>query len=147
MNGGLHKDLASYLLLPLRLVTDNERFLAATFSGSLMAVFLAGLVHPASWRRAGAHLQVMAIGGLLAWAFTIQGGRYLVALVPLIALAAMFFLAGGRALVAVAALTIGIAVAQRTLQPVTESPGAGRLLASRARSCSNATPTGSCASS
>ena len=121
-NGGLHKDFASYLMLPLRLVTDNERFLAATFSGSLMALFLAGLVQPVSWRRAGAHVQVMALGGLLAWAFTIQGGRYLVALVPLIALAAIFFLEGGRALVAVAALTIGIAVSQRALQPVTEFP-------------------------
>ena len=121
-NGGLHKDFASYLMLPLRLVTDNERFLAATFSGGLMVVFLAGLVHPSSWRRAGAHVQVMALGGVLAWAFTIQGGRYLVALVPLIALAATFFLEGGRALVAVAALTIGIAVSQRTLQPVTEFP-------------------------
>jgi len=121
-NGGLHKDFATYLMIPLRLVTDNERFLAATFSGSLMAVFLAGLVQPASWRRAGAHVQAMAIGGLLAWAFTIQAGRYLVALVPLIALAATFFLEGGRALVAVAALTIGIAISQRTLQPVTEFP-------------------------
>ena len=64
----------------------------------------------------------MAVGGLLAWAFTIQGGRYLVALVPLIALAATCFLEGGRALVAVAALTIAIAVSQRTLQPVTEFP-------------------------
>ena len=121
-NGGLHKDFATYLMIPLRLVTDNERFLAATFSGSLMALFLAGLVQPASWRRAGAHVQVMAIGGLLAWALTIQGGRYLVALVPLITLAALFFLEGGRALVAVAALVIGIAVSQRTLQPVTEFP-------------------------
>ena len=121
-NGGLHKDFAAYLMLPLRLVTDNQRFLAATFSGSLMAVFLAGLVHPGSWRGAGGHLQGMAVGGLLAWAFTIQGGRYLVALVPLIALAATCFLEGGRALVAVAALTIAIAVAQRTLQPVTEFP-------------------------
>ena len=121
-NGGLHKDLATYLMIPLRLVTDNERFLAATFSGSLMAVFLAGLLHPAAWRRAGAHVQMMAIGGGLAWAFTIQGGRYLVALVPLITLAAMFLLEGGRTLVAVAALAIGIAVTQRTLQPVTEFP-------------------------
>jgi len=121
-NGGLHKEFATYLMIPLRLVTDNERFLAATFSGSLMAVFLAGLVHPASWRRAGAHVQLMAVGGLLAWALTIQSGRYLVALVPLIALAATFFLEGGRALVAVAALAIGIAVTQRTLQPVTEFP-------------------------
>ncbi len=121
-NGGLHKDLATYLMIPLRLVTDNERFLAATFSGSLMAVYLAALLHPASWRRAGAHVQAMAIGGMLAWALTIQGGRYLVALIPLIVLAAMFLLEGGRSLVAVAALTIGIAVSQRTLQPVTEFP-------------------------
>jgi hypothetical protein len=64
----------------------------------------------------------MAIGGMLAWAFTIQGGRYLVALVPLITLAAMFLLEGGRALVAVAALAIGIALSQRTLQPVSEFP-------------------------
>ena len=119
-NGGLHKDFATYSMLPLRLVTDNQRFLSATFSGSLMAVFLAGLVHPDAWRRAGAHVQVMAVGGLLAWALTIQAGRYLVALVPLITLAALFLLEGGRALVAVAALTIGIAVSQRTLQPVTE---------------------------
>ncbi len=122
VNGGLHKDLATYLMIPLHLVTDNERFIAATFSGSLMAVFLASLFHPASWRRAGAHVQAMAIGGLLAWTFTIQNGRYLVALVPLIALAAMFLLEGGRTLVAVAALAIGIAVSQRTLQPVTEFP-------------------------
>jgi hypothetical protein len=108
-NGGLHKELATYLMIPLRLVTDNERFLAATFSGSLMAVFLVGLVQPSSWRRAGAHVQVMAIGGLLAWALTIQGGRYLVALVPLITLAALFWLEGTRTLVAVAVLAIGIA--------------------------------------
>jgi hypothetical protein len=44
------RDFATYLMIPLRLVTDNRRFLAATFSGSLMAVFLAGLLHPASWR-------------------------------------------------------------------------------------------------
>ena len=55
-----------------------------------MAVFLAGLLRPASWRQAGGHVQAMAIGGLLAWAFTIQSGRYLVALVPLIALAAIY---------------------------------------------------------
>jgi hypothetical protein len=121
-NGGVQKDLATYLMIPLRLVTDNQRFLAATFSGSLMAVFLAGLLHPASWRKAGAHVQAMAVLGLLAWSFTIQGGRYLVALVPLIALASLFVLERGRTLVAVAALAIGIAVTQRTLQPVTEFP-------------------------
>jgi hypothetical protein len=64
----------------------------------------------------------MAVGGLLCWTFTIQGGRYLVALVPLIALAAMFLFQSQRALVAVAALAIAVAVAQRTLQPVTEFP-------------------------
>jgi hypothetical protein len=122
VNGGLHKDLATYLLIPLRLVTDNERFIAATFSGSLMAVFLAGLLQPASWRRAGAHVQAMAILGLLAWTFTIQSGRYLVALVPLIVVAAMFWLERGRTLVAVAALAIAVAAAQRTLQPVTGFP-------------------------
>jgi len=121
-NGGLHKDLFSYLLLPLRLVTDNQNFIAATFSGSLMLLFLAALVHPRSWRGAGGHVLVMALGGVLCWTFTIQAGRYLVALVPLIALAAIFRLEGGRTLAAVAALTIAIAVAQRTLQPVTEFP-------------------------
>jgi hypothetical protein len=122
VNGGLHKDLSTYLLIPLRLVTDNQRFIAATFSGSLMAVFLAAVLHRASWRKVGAHVQAMALGGLLAWTFTIQSGRYLVALVPLIVLAAMFVLEKGRTLVAVAALAIGIGVMQRTLQPVTEFP-------------------------
>jgi len=123
VNGGVQKDFASYLLLPLRLVDDTGLFLAATFSGSLMASFLVGLVHPRSYRRVGAYLQMMAIGGFLAWAFSVQGGRYLVALVPLITLAATFWLTGRRLLVAVAVLTIGIAIVQRTRHPVIEAPG------------------------
>ena len=123
VNGGVHKDLASYLLLPLRLVDDTRLFLAATFSGSLMASFLVGLVHPRSYRRVGAYLQMMAIAGFLAWAFSVQGGRYLVALVPLITLAATFWLAGRRLLIAVAVLTIAIAIAQRARHPVIEAPG------------------------
>jgi hypothetical protein len=122
VNGGPQKDLVSYLMVPLRLVTDNQRFLSATFSGSLMALFLVGLLRPASWRKAGAHVQAMAILTLLAWTFTIQAGRYLVALVPLISLAALFVLERGRTLVAVAAVAIGIAIAQRMLQPVAEYP-------------------------
>jgi hypothetical protein len=121
-NGGAEKHLADYLLLPWRLVADNERFIAATFSGSLMAVFLAAVLHPSSWRRAGGHVLAMAIGGMLAWALTIQAGRYLVALVPLITLAAMFRLRAGRMLVAVAVFAIGVAVAQRMLTPVNEFP-------------------------
>ena len=95
-----------------------------------MAVFLVGLVHPRSYRRAGAYVQVMAIGGFLAWAFSVQGGRYLVALVPLITPGGdVLARRGRRLLVAVAVLTIAIAIAQRTRHPVTEVPVLGHLLA------------------
>jgi hypothetical protein len=123
INGGAQKDLGSYLLLPVRLVIDNRSFIAATFSGSLMAVFVAGLLHPRSYRGPGAPLQLMALGGLVAWAATIQSGRYLVALVPVITLAATRFLVPGRTLVAVAALALAVAAAQRALQPVVEPAG------------------------
>ena len=121
-NGGLPKDLASHLLLPLRLVGDPDRFYAATFSGGLMASFLVGLVHPRSYRGVGAWLQLAAVGGFAAWAATIQGGRYLVALVPLFCLAATCWLVRGRALAAVAALVLGVAIAQRALHPVVSVP-------------------------
>ena len=123
MNGGANKDFASYLLLPLRLVDNAGLFYAMTFSGGLMGNFLVGLVLPQSYRRVGVYLQMMAIGGLLAWAFSVQGGRYLVALVPLITLAATFCLAGRRLLVAVAVFTIGIAIVQRTRHPAMTTPG------------------------
>jgi hypothetical protein len=122
VNGGPQKDLADYLMVPLRLVIEGQRFLSAPFSGSLMALFLVGLLHPASWRKAGAHVQAMASLTLLAWMLTIQNGRYLVALIPLISLAALFVLERGPGLVAVAALAIGLAVAQRAYQPVPEHP-------------------------
>jgi hypothetical protein len=123
INGGEPKDLASYVLLPWRLVVDAKSFIAATFSGGLMAVFLAGLVQPRSYRGVGLHLQGMALGGLVAWAATIQSGRYLVALVPLVALASLVWLAGRRQLVAVAVLVLGVAAAQRVARPVADYKG------------------------
>ncbi len=122
VSGGVHRDFMSTLLLPFRLVSDGRAFLAPTFSGSLMLVFLVGLVHPKSYRGAGVFLQLMAVAGFLAWASTVQGGRYLVALVPLVTLAAGFWLPRGRWLVAIVVLTLGIAIAQRTLQPAAEVP-------------------------
>jgi hypothetical protein len=122
VSGGVHRDLVSELLLPLRLVSDGRAFLAPAFSGGLMAVFLLGLAQPRSYRGVGAYLQMMAIGGFLAWAFTAQGGRYLVALVPLITFAGSVWLAGSRTLVSVAVLTLGSAVAQRALVPAFDVP-------------------------
>ncbi len=123
-NGGLEKDLVSYLLLPLRLVSDGRLFVAPPFSGGLMAVFLIGLVHPRARRGLSACLMAMALGGFLAWAFSVQGGRYLVALVPLMTLAATGWLEGRRLLVGVAVASIGIAIAQRELIPMIKDPGA-----------------------
>ena len=100
------RDIVSFVLIPWRLVTDPRLFFAEAFSGSLMAVFVIGVFRPKSYRGVDAYLQLIAIGGLLAWSLTVQGGRYIVAWLPVMAAAGMVQFRQRRVLLAVAAFAL-----------------------------------------
>jgi hypothetical protein len=111
--GGLDKSWLDYLMLPLRLPFDEERFYCPPFSLALMALLVLALLLPASWRATGWVVVTPAILGFVAWASSVQHARYLVAFVPVMILAAMQALAplkhsrAGLALVAVAVAGVG----------------------------------------
>jgi hypothetical protein len=93
---------------------------------SLMALFLASLAVPASWRRHGGVLPAAALLGFLSWALTAQQGRFLVAWVPVVIVAAIVALEPFReraiVLGAVAAAVVGIAAAQVAMLPYPAHP-------------------------
>jgi hypothetical protein len=115
--GGARKTVGGALLLPWRLVTDDGLFHCRTASIALMALFVAAVVRPASWRAASLRapegaLPAIALGGFVAWGATVQQGRFLVAWVPPMALAASLALAplAGRRR-ALAAVAVGVVAA------------------------------------
>ena len=92
--GGPDKTFFTYLALPWRLlIYDTTYFYCAVFSASLMPLWLIALIRPSSYRLPQWPLLVISISGFALWAFSIQQGRFLVALVPVMAAAATLALA------------------------------------------------------
>lgn len=130
--GGPEKTLASYLLLPWRLVTRDTFFFSPCTAMSLMALFVAAFAMPSNRRAPRAELLAIAAAGFASWAFSVQQGRFLVAWAPVMALAAALGLApllhaGGRwARAALFAAIVALGAYQLTAQlypfaPRTES--------------------------
>lgn len=114
--GGIDRTLFSYIAIPIDLALRETRFFSATFSITLMALFLASLARPAAYRVPIAPITAIAGLGFLAWVLTIEQGRFLVAWVPVMTLAAATALAPlrdrPRATLAAAALVLAIAAVQ-----------------------------------
>ncbi len=114
--GGGPRDLFGLLAIPFDLTVRDARFFCPSFSISLMALFLAALAIPASYRAPRAGLLAISAGGFLAWVLSIHQGRFLVAWVPVMALSGALALAPlrgrPRATLAVTLLVIAIAAHQ-----------------------------------
>jgi hypothetical protein len=111
--GGADRSLLSYLSLPFDLAARDARFFCPSFSISLMALFLAALAFPASYRSPRAGLLAISAGGFLAWVLSIHQGRFLVAWVPVMALSGALALVPlrGRPRATLAATLLVIAIA------------------------------------
>ncbi len=134
--GGADRGLLSYLALPFDLAARDARFFCPSFSISLMALFLAALAMPASYRAPRAGLQAISAAGFLAWALSVHQGRFLVAWVPVMALSGALALAPlrgrRRATLAAAAVVIAIAVYQIRAQLYPYAPPLHALVRPRA---------------
>jgi hypothetical protein len=87
--------LATFLRRPWDLVNNPNYYLADAYSGLLMLLFLAAALLPSSYRGSRKYVLLSAFVGYLSWALVpvpANEGRYLVAVVPLMALAAALVL-------------------------------------------------------
>ena len=109
--GGPRGYLESLPAIPWHLTIADNFFYAPSFSIALMALFLAALAMPASWRPPARSVTASAVIGLACWAFTARQGRFLVAWVPVMTLVAAQALAflKGRALPQAAVLVLVLA--------------------------------------
>jgi len=84
---GVHKTVVDYLLVPWRLMAEDNFFVAPSVSQSLMVLWLASLLLTALRRSRAALLPLLSLAGFLAWEFSVEQGRFLVAWIPVMVLA------------------------------------------------------------
>ena len=109
---GAEKNLGAYLTVPLRVVTDPYTGAkgGASFSASVMILFLASMAFPWRRREFPSTLRLVAIAGFLLWCLGPKQTRYLFAWIPVMIAAAGFALARLRRFRAgLAAVTIAVA--------------------------------------
>jgi len=125
---GADRNVATYLTLPFRLVTDPYTGIlgGAALSASVMALLLTSMVFP--WRRGEFRtvLRVLVLLGFLFWCLGSKQTRYLVAWVPVMVVTAgiaLVPLARFRAALASVTLTVVVvALVQIRMQPFPAEP-------------------------
>lgn len=126
---GADRELATYLELPLRLVTgspDTNRLVSANFSGGLMILLIASMAFP--WRRVEYHtaLRLFSIAGAVFWCVGSKQPRFLVAFVPVMVVTAGVALVPlrrwGAALASATIAVTLVALAQMKWQPYPTPP-------------------------
>lgn len=94
--GGEEGGAASLLQLPLRLVVEPRLFFTEAFSGALVVLVLAAFGATVLFKSRRAELGTLAaiaFGGVLAWGFAVQQGRFLVAWAPVLVVLAAWGIA------------------------------------------------------
>jgi hypothetical protein len=121
---GAEKELSAYLSVPWRLVT--ETYNGASFSASVMILFLASMAFPWRRREFASTLRLVAIAGFVLWCCGPKQTRYLLAWIPVMVVTAGLALTPLRrfrsAFASVVMAIVTVALAQVRWQPYTVEP-------------------------
>lgn len=134
--GGLEKTWRTTLLIPWRLSAGADpSFYCPPFSVAAMLVFLVAPFLRRSYREPIGILQPLAMAGFLGWIAGIQGGRFLVAWVPVMIVSGMMaFVPLRRSVTAArvaAVLVAATAIWQLVATPPSPAPSWSQLLEDR----------------
>ncbi|HEX4824253.1 MAG TPA: hypothetical protein VFV19_08050 [Candidatus Polarisedimenticolaceae bacterium] len=126
----LHRSLGDALRLPFEMVAARDVFLRPGFSAVMLALILAALLMPRSYRPGSRRILAMTLLGCAGWAVSGEVGRFLVAWVPVMAIAAMLpvarFAGRPRLVAAAAAVVMAAGALQVIAVPVEPAQGVSR---------------------